>query len=147
MNTGQLESVLLSLTEQLEQIKLDKQTIERQEKQLIADIKQLQLSLTPHSKTSSSARSNHRTKSDTPGKVNKHTLHQHLDSQGRIIKVGDVVKFLTYTKFKSFHGRVVRTTKHRIISINYKGSEVVKESRNLKIVPKDTDLKDGYSTP
>ena len=146
MDANQLESELLSPIEQLEQVKLDKQTIEDQEKRLLTDIERVRVSLAQQSSPSSVAKSRRKnTTSSTQANSNRIPLH--LDSQGRIIKVGDVVKFLTYTNFKGFHGRVTRITKHRIISVNYEGSKVMKESRNIKIVPRDTNLKDGYTTP
>ena len=71
------------------------------------------------------------------------------DSEGKLIDIGDTVKFLTPTKFDRTTGVVHSFSPLRVTSLNKDKRKVVKSSHNLTIVRKgdqSTDLsraKDG----
>ena len=60
------------------------------------------------------------------------------DSQGSVINIGDAVSFLTPTKFKDTEGIVHSFSPKRVISLNSEDRKVVKDSKNLLILKKDT---------
>ena len=140
-------SDITALTKQLKEVQLQKHRIEAEERRIVTHLNHLTGTQT---RPPQDAPRPVRTRSvafTSAGLIDqKATAHRHLDSTSKIIHIGDIVKFCTYTKFKGFYGKVVKTTRQRVITHNYEGREVVKEGRNLTIVNKDTDLKDGYTS-
>ena len=130
MKHRKIESEIQELTQLLNKVVLERQEIEEKEEQIRNTIECLQATENElENKNKSSEK--HKKRAAIP--------HNKLDKNNREIKVGDKVRFLTLSKFKSKGGTVAYFTKQRVTSIDYRGIKISKESRNLEVIGLDSE--------
>ena len=109
MNHKEAESEIQELTQLLNQVVLEKQEIIEKEDHIRSEIERLQ---TAEMKSTSKI-------SSKENKKKTAIPHNRLDRNNKEIKIGDRVRFLTPSKFKSKEGTVAYFTKQRVTSLDH----------------------------
>jgi hypothetical protein len=61
------------------------------------------------------------------------------DAKGRVLEVGQKVRFVTKGKYKSTEGIIETIKETRVVSIDNKKNKIVRAHQNVEIIPKDDE--------
>ena len=133
MKTKEVETEIKELAQLLNQVVLDKQEIEEKEEHICSELERLQATET---RSMSSKSRKHKKKAAIPS--------NRLDRNNKEIRIGDQVRFLTPSKYKSKAGTVAYFTKQRVTSVDHQGIKISKESRNLEVIEIEEESEDEH---
>ena len=130
MNHKEAESEIQELTQLLKQVVLEKQKITEKEDHIRSEIERL----VHTAETKSTNRKSSKENNKIPA-----IPHNRFDRNNKEIKIGDKVRFLTPTKYKSKEGTTAYFTKQRVTSIDHRHIKISKESKNLEVIETHRD--------
>ena len=81
-------------------------------------------------------------KSKSPANVpNKQTNTTARDAKGKVLEIGQKVKFIMKGKYKSTEGIVKTIKETRVVSIDNRKNKIVRAHQNVEIISKDDERK------
>ena len=81
-------------------------------------------------------------KSKSPANFpNKQTNNTARDANGKVLEIGQKVKFVTKGKYNSTEGIIETIKKTRVVSVDNRKNKIVRAHQNVEIVSKDDGRK------